>query len=530
MSDEQTPRRQLGPAIFDAAFLTAVRDDGLEVKFTRSESKLMAFLARNAGRIVSRNQLLDEISEPGSDKSDRNIDFTINRLRRKLNDDPKNPRFIATRYGEGYIWIAKAPAGRPVARGAYVVIGPVRGLGHIGDFRQLASGFGHTFQSHMARHFSGRKVVFDADCPSPTSFGIDHPEIGIDLTFVSGETGLDCVFRATSFRSGKVLSIVRRRVADTGTSLQDRAVAADLLADQIASEIWRSLAGQPAATETLAVQLHSATRSLTGADVTWQESTRRLRQVLVAQPDDHIAKLMLATALHTKYIQEGHVFLASGADPRPADEQEMEDLVTSALPAIQVDPSQAIMAAKLLYFLDRGYRRMAVELAETAYRASTAIAASLGIIGQMRSYVGQVEQGLACFDQALELTEPETQQWLYVLVMKAQVQRAAADREGLDHTLAQLYAARPALKAFLDHSHTCPDSPSPEALMVVQSVTEAQARGILLHGCYVNARLFQHEDQRENAIRTSVVMLTRRFGKSIVPDEVAALVPRLMAS
>src|SRR5690606_40356862 len=130
----------------------------------------------------------------------------------------------------------------------------------------------------------------------------------------------------------------------------------------------------------------------------------------------HIAKLMLATAIHTKYVQVGHEVFASGADPRAADEDEMEHLLTSTLPAIQGDPSLAIMAAKLLYFLDRGYRRMAVELAERAYRSSTAVAASLGFIGQMRSFIGQIEDGLACLDQAIELTEPETQAWLYLLV------------------------------------------------------------------------------------------------------------------
>jgi DNA-binding winged helix-turn-helix (wHTH) protein len=530
MTDEQAPRRQIGPAIFDAAFLTALRDDGLEVRFTRSESRLLGHLARNAGRIVSRSQLLDELSEPGSDKSDRNIDFIINRLRRKLDDDPKNPRFIATRYGEGYVWIAKARAERPLARGAHVVIGPFRGLGRIGDYKQFASNFGCAFQSHLARHFSGRKVVLDPDCPSPVQFGSDCPEIGIDLTFVVAEHGLDCVFRATAFRTGSVLSVIRRCVAESHASRLDGAAAADFLADQIASEIWKSLADQAGAAEPLAVRLHKATTSLVGGYDSWQESERRLRQVLAAQPNDYLAKVMLATAIHTKYIQSGQHILASAFDPRPADEQEIEALVTSALPAIQGDPSLAIMAAKLLYFLDRGYRRMAVELAERAYRSSTTIAASLGIIGQMRSFVGQIEQGIACLDQALELSEPQSQPWLYVLVMKAQAQRAADDRDGLDRTLAQLYAGRAELKVFLDHTLTCPDNPSPEALMVVGSVSEAQARGILLNNYYACARLYRHDDQRENALRTSIALLTRRFGKSIVPDEVAASVPRLMAS
>src|SRR5690606_33657396 len=171
MSDEGKPGRQLGPAVFDEAFLSALREDGLEVRFTRSESKLLAYMVRNAGRIMSRNQLLDALSEPGSDKRDRNIDFTINRLRRKLNDDPKSPRFIATRYGEGYIWIAKASRGRPLASGAHVVVGPLRGLSHIGAYKALATGFGPSFHMCFAWHFGpARKVVLDPECPPSGSF------------------------------------------------------------------------------------------------------------------------------------------------------------------------------------------------------------------------------------------------------------------------------------------------------------------------------------------------------------------------
>ena len=136
---------------------------------------------------------------------------------------------------------------------------------------------------------------------------------------------------------------------------------------------------------------------------------------------------MLATAIHTKYIQNGIEVLMSAPDTRAADEDEIEKLVTTSLPFIQSEPFYAIMAAKLLYFIDRGYRRMAVELAENAHRSSTSPAASLAIIGQMRAYLGQIEQGLASLDQALELSEPESQFWLYLLVVKAQAQQAAGE-------------------------------------------------------------------------------------------------------
>jgi DNA-binding response OmpR family regulator len=54
----------------------------------------------------SRQALLDVVSGPGSDASDRSVDYLVSRLRRKLGDSARRPRYIATHYGEGYIWIA----------------------------------------------------------------------------------------------------------------------------------------------------------------------------------------------------------------------------------------------------------------------------------------------------------------------------------------------------------------------------------------------------------------------------------------
>jgi len=522
---------RLGSASFDEAFQSALRDDGLEVRFTRSESRIIAHMVRNAGRVLSRNQLLDAISEPGSDKSDRNIDFTINRLRRKLNDDPKNPRFIATRYGEGYIWVAKAVSGRPLASGAYVVIGPLRGLNHIGAFQSFVTGFARTFEVRLGRHFSpDRKVVLDPDCPPRSSFGDDCPEIAVDLTFLCDSAGLDCVFRARAFRTGRLFCVERHRIASTRDQVAGQLATADALADRMASSVWRNLAIHAEHHEPLPVQLHRASATLVGGHISWQESERRLRQVLAENPDDHIAKLMLATSIHTKYIENGIDVFMAGADCLSADEDEIEALVTTSLPSIQAEPYYAIMAAKLLYFIDRGYRRMAVELAENAHRSSTSPAASLAIIGQMRSFEGQIDQGLGSLEQAMELSEPDSQFWLYLLVMKAQSQLAAGDRAGLDATLAQLCQGRPELKLFLDIMFTRHDNPSPEALAVVQSASEARARAIMLFVYYVNARLFRYEDHRENVLRTPVTLFANRFGPSVVPEEVAASAPSLLPS
>ncbi|MCB4769173.1 helix-turn-helix domain-containing protein [Ancylobacter sp. Lp-2] len=100
------PPRCFNGIVFDEDFSCALRESKVEIRFTRSERAVLEALAGNARRVMSRSQLLDAIAGPGSDSTDRSIDFVINRLRAKLGDRARAPSFIATRYGEGYVWIA----------------------------------------------------------------------------------------------------------------------------------------------------------------------------------------------------------------------------------------------------------------------------------------------------------------------------------------------------------------------------------------------------------------------------------------
>lgn len=72
------------------------------VLLTPVEYDLLFSLAKSAGRIKSREQLLEEIRERNYDVFDRSIDVHISALRKKLGDDPKQPRFIRTVRTAGY--------------------------------------------------------------------------------------------------------------------------------------------------------------------------------------------------------------------------------------------------------------------------------------------------------------------------------------------------------------------------------------------------------------------------------------------
>jgi DNA-binding response OmpR family regulator len=79
--------------------------DDQPLTLTPVEFDLLAALARARGRVKSREQLLEEIRDRNYDVFDRSIDVHISTLRRKLDDDAKEPRFIRTVRSAGYMLI-----------------------------------------------------------------------------------------------------------------------------------------------------------------------------------------------------------------------------------------------------------------------------------------------------------------------------------------------------------------------------------------------------------------------------------------
>ena len=79
--------------------------DNEELQLTPVEFDLLIYLARAAGRVLSRDYLLDEVAGRDYEVFDRSIDVHISSLRRKLKDDPKRPRFIKTVRSLGYMFL-----------------------------------------------------------------------------------------------------------------------------------------------------------------------------------------------------------------------------------------------------------------------------------------------------------------------------------------------------------------------------------------------------------------------------------------
>ena len=79
-------------------------DDGVEQALTRSEFDLLKAFADHPKRALSRERLLDLADARDPDAFDRAIDVRINRIRKKIEPDPANPRFIRTVRGLGYVF------------------------------------------------------------------------------------------------------------------------------------------------------------------------------------------------------------------------------------------------------------------------------------------------------------------------------------------------------------------------------------------------------------------------------------------
>jgi DNA-binding response OmpR family regulator len=81
--------------------------DGRELALTGHEFTLLLALVERAGRVLSREQLMDLCGGGSLEAFDRSIDVHVSRLRQKLGDDSRNPRLLKTVRGAGYLFVAE---------------------------------------------------------------------------------------------------------------------------------------------------------------------------------------------------------------------------------------------------------------------------------------------------------------------------------------------------------------------------------------------------------------------------------------
>jgi DNA-binding response OmpR family regulator len=92
----------VGNVVVDVARMSA-SVGGQPLVLTTIEFGLLRALAERAGRVLSREQLLELVHGSAEDAFDRSIDVHVSRLRHKLGDDPRAPRLLKTVRGVGYV-------------------------------------------------------------------------------------------------------------------------------------------------------------------------------------------------------------------------------------------------------------------------------------------------------------------------------------------------------------------------------------------------------------------------------------------
>ena len=109
-------RGQVGPSVKPVRVGALALDPGArratvqgrEIVLTGYEFSLLYALASRAGRVLTREQLIELAGGSVDDAFDRSVDVHVSRLRQKLGDDPKNPRMLKTVRGSGYMLAAEA--------------------------------------------------------------------------------------------------------------------------------------------------------------------------------------------------------------------------------------------------------------------------------------------------------------------------------------------------------------------------------------------------------------------------------------
>lgn len=502
-----------GDLVFDKDFLAAEREGQQPLRFTRQERALLVLFTQNVNRLLTRAHILDAISLETSDISDRNVDFLVNRLRTKLGDSARTPRFIATQYGEGYIWIAKSA--RNVD--AFLLIGPCYGLGHA-ETADPADSMLAVLAGEIDK-VTGRKhrILVKPDWPGRTAS--DDVTYSLDASLHSEGDLLHGAFVLRSAATGQIIRAFRAGFSGAGEPAE---IAK--LAMSISEAIWAHQALPPsvnlAPTERpLELRMHDAARLLSGTPESWLTSISKIDSARAAAPHDPTLAILRGLALYATLLQQPDIS-ARPAEWRAA-EAEIESLVLNCLPDIQDNPLLMLGAAKLLFFIEGGHFALASRLADDAFEKSTAFAAAFSTRAQMLMSQGHFAEAYRLFDKAIELSEKGSEFHVYLLALKLTAALAAADRALLNALSAELYALKPITRMQMGIFVAEPGELPPDLAALFASLDAQRAQTMLSYLFNVSARQFHDHAHRMNVMRGFLARVTSRFGAGIVPPSLA---------
>lgn len=519
-----------GDLILDETCLFARRGNKT-IQFTRNERALLLAFSRNPHRLMPRSRLIEEVASPESDASDRNIDFLVNRLRTKLGDSAKSPRYIATQYGEGYVWIAEPSAvaiASPPQAGlidAYLAIVPIfTEPGH--RFNAQASSLLDRLRDGIASGVSvSQTIVVVDDWQHVAARGLRYV---LQVSFQAAGDRLDCTATLRDMSSKQIVRAFRLALdpADAGSfGSEAERVSRDVIA-ALRLALTNAVAGLGTPTDQpLEIRLHKASTLLSSSNPVWLKRGEELSAARAEKPADADIALQWCLHLFARLVATDP-FAGLDHETRNEIESEIEATVLDCLPIVEGNPLLMLAAAKLLYFVNRGHLELAEDIAERAFARTADVAAALPVIGQLRQARGNFDEAVIMFDRGIDMAEADPAFLLHFRVLKCIALLASGDRAALDQAATFAYDARigfPEIGVMIAAMLTAVDRPLPEAVAAtLVAAGPAGVRNALEYAYFTSARHLTAQASRANIMRGLVTHATRLHGPQAIPAVVVA--------
>lgn len=101
---------RFGQWTFNRKLRELIGSDGISTPLSSSEFKLLCVFVDHPDQVLTRDDLLEQVAGRQQDYFDRSIDNQVSRLRKKIENDPKQPKHIKTHWGGGYSFSRLDPA------------------------------------------------------------------------------------------------------------------------------------------------------------------------------------------------------------------------------------------------------------------------------------------------------------------------------------------------------------------------------------------------------------------------------------
>lgn len=513
--------------VFAPDMVSAERDDGRTIRFTRQERALLLRLVREPQTLVTRAQLLAALGGSETSLTERNVDYLVNRLRSRLGDSARAARFIVTQYGEGYYWAPNPVDSGPLK--GFLLIGPIFGLA---DLQTCVNGFPEHLKHEIGRALGGRRKIHVRPHCRPSVDGRDRLDFTLEL---SAHADSNVLHLALVLRDGRTLQVIERFRRTWTPKLDKSSDQARAMAGLITETLWRHEAdiarSQANPTDRPAhLRLHDAAMMLTDDTRSWKENAARLHAAYEADKADPRNAVMLALNHYSRLLQSlGEIPPLSGADWTGL-EDEIEALALRALPEAHGNPDLLLAIAKLLRFIDRGFVDLAARLTDEAFGQSTAFAASFSMKAQIAASRGEIDDAGALYDKAIELAEPGSQFHIYLLILKTVAMMAGDKRGVVEHLAVQLYDLEPRAQTsfglfFISPRASQLHAPMEQALAAMPVVQAQRFSDYLFR---ISARQFQRPSHQRNVLKGLTTHLVRHHGSEAVAPVIRKRFPELV--